>query len=76
MLKYQVEVTDTFGGDANYSWVERYEFEAPDDASDKTIVRRAKKIAGWSGTRCTTENMGGMFTLRPVGVCQVMFITY
>ena len=26
---YNVEITDTYGGEANYSWVRRYTFEAP-----------------------------------------------
>lgn len=77
MLKYTVEVTDTFAGEANYSWVRRYSFEAPDDATDLQIIRRAKKMAGWNGYPCTTENMGDMFTLRPKdGSCVIMFITY
>ena len=28
MAKFTVEVTDTFGGEANYSWVRRYTFTA------------------------------------------------
>lgn len=27
---YNVEYTDTFGGDANYSWVERHKLTAPE----------------------------------------------
>lgn len=29
-MAYEVELTDTFGGDANYSWVRRAVIEAPD----------------------------------------------
>lgn len=28
MKTYKVEITDTFGGEANYCWVRRYEFDA------------------------------------------------
>lgn len=28
MRKFEIEVTDTFGGDANYSWVRRYSYTA------------------------------------------------
>ena len=27
LTKYIIEVTDTFGGDANYCWVRRYKYE-------------------------------------------------
>jgi len=75
-MKYQVEVTDTFGGEANYSWVRRYEFEAPEDATRRSIITKAKRMAGWTGARCRVEDMGDMYTLQPQGECQVMFITY
>ena len=28
MAKFTIEVTDTFGGEANYSWVKRFTFHA------------------------------------------------
>lgn len=28
MNTYQIEVTDTFSGDANYSWVRRYTYQS------------------------------------------------
>ena len=28
MNTYKIEITDTFGGEANYSWVRRYEIAA------------------------------------------------
>jgi hypothetical protein len=72
-MQAKVEVTDTFGGEANYSWVRRYSVDAPTEAS---IVRRAKAAAGWSGIRCAKENYGDMIKLTPSGMCQVMFITF
>ena len=43
------EVTDTFGGEANYSWVKRGEVRCKpgENYSDPAAVRRAKKSAGW-----------------------------
>lgn len=71
-----IEVTDTFNGESNYSWVRRYEQEINDGLSDLQIVRLAKKLAGWSGLKCNTSNCGYEFTLKPRGMCQVMFISF
>jgi len=77
MIKYNIEVTDTFGGEANYSWVKRYSIEVAEDASDVAIVRAAKKAAGWKGWRCNTERVGEGFEMRPRdGTCVIMFISY
>jgi hypothetical protein len=76
MARYQVEVTDTFGGEANYSWVRRYVIDGSMARSDRTLVRAAKAAAGWTGLRCDTDYSGDMITLRPRGACWIMFITY
>jgi hypothetical protein len=85
---YEVEVTDTFGGEANYCWVNRYEFSLPlNDAEghaarkayDRRIVAEAKRLAGWTGLKCATSPMGCGFEVRPVGrtaPCWIMFINY
>lgn len=74
----KVEVTDTMGGEANYCWVRRYELkvDAFDTASDRSVVMLAKRLAGWTGTKCDTENYGDSFTLRPRGMAQIMFINF
>lgn len=79
MARYQVEVTDTFGGEANYSWVRRYVIEGSMDIgtrADRKLVRDAKKAAGWTGLRCVTDYCGDQITLRPRKACWIMFITY
>ena len=75
-MKINVEVTDTFGHEANYSWVRRYEEEVTDCLSDYSIVRRVKRLIGWNGQRCTTTKYGDIIELRPFGICQVCFITF
>ncbi len=84
-MAYKVEVTDTFGGEANYSWVRRYSVETPaceyrDPAYNRILVRRAKAAAGWTGLRCqVVDNSGDHIEVRPVGrsaPCWVMFIDY
>lgn len=75
-MAFEVEVTDTFGGEANYSWVRRYTLDLPADASRVRVIRAAKKAAGWTG-RTTTEEYGDTYTVRPPAtVCMVMFVTF
>lgn len=80
-MTYQIEITDTFGGEANYSWVKRYDL--PLDLYEdgrrraKRLIRAAKRAAGWTGMRCAVEDYGDGFTLRPAGrgaPCVIMFV--
>jgi hypothetical protein len=75
-MRYDIEVTDSYGGEANYSWVRRYSIECKDDASDLAIMRKAKAAAGYNGHRCTVDRYGDSWTLRPAGQCVLIFITY
>lgn len=75
-MKVKIEVTDTFSGDPNYSWVKRKELDLMDALSKYSIVRRVKKEIGWSGQRCLTVDYGDSIELRPYGVCQVAFISF
>lgn len=75
-LIVQIEVTDTFGGEANYSWVKRHEIRGMEGKSDLAVVRAVKKLIGWNGHRCRVENFGDEIWLYPAGVCQVCFITF
>lgn len=71
------EHTDTFGGEANYSWVRRHSFaNLTPDLTDLQIVRRAKAWAGLTGIRCRVEHYGDMTAIYPSGICHVVFITY
>ena len=73
-MKYQIEITDTFGGEANYSWVRRHSLEATEKITDLALVRRAKRKAEWSGIRCKVSRYGDTIEIRPQGVCCVLFI--
>lgn len=70
------EMTDTFGGEANYCWVKRGTIETTDDISNLALMRRIKKEIGWNGYRCAVDNFGDMLSIRPAGICQVCFITF
>ena len=42
-FKVTFEHTDTFGGEANYSWVKRGTLDIPEGTSDRGIVTKVKK---------------------------------
>ena len=75
-MKFKAEYTDTFSGEANYSWVRRAEFEAPDNATYALLMRRAKKALGLSGVHGKRETWGETIVFRPYGACTVLFIDY
>jgi hypothetical protein len=68
-------LTDTFGGEANYSWVKRAQFDAPSGASRLTLVRRAKAWAGLTNAPCEVLDYGDMIQITPRGQCVVMFVS-
>lgn len=45
MQTFHVEITDTFAGEANYCWVERYEVSAKNEAG------AMRKIANYRGSK-------------------------
>ena len=73
MVTWDIEVTDTFGGQANYSWVQRSKLRVPDDISDLALVRRIKSVAGYSGIRGQTEISGDSVEIRFPARCVVIF---
>ncbi len=76
-MKINLEATDTFGGEANYSWVNRATHEYDKEPSRLGIVRLAKKFAGLTGQDCFTEFGGDWITIRPKGPsapCVICFI--
>jgi hypothetical protein len=91
-IKYNVEYTDTFGGEANYCWVKRVVIEMPElthygyDGSsgwskankvfERELMRRAKKEMGLTNTRGVKSSYGDMIEFRPHRSCTVMFISY
>jgi hypothetical protein len=75
-VKVTVEVTDTFSGEANYVWVKRFAFDALGTLSRPALVRRVKRLAGWTGARCLVVDYGDTIELRPYGQCLVAFINF
>lgn len=72
---YEIELTDTFGGEANYSWVRRGRFHAPDNAGRALLVRRGKKALNLT-RRHVAHDYGDTIELRFPGACVVAFISH
>jgi len=89
---YDIEYTDTFGGEANYCWVQRAAVTMPElthygydggsnyakanKIANRELMKRAKAEMGLTGVRGRVDNHGDMIEFRPYGSCTVMFITY
>jgi len=76
MMKVVVTQTDTFGGEANYSWANRYEFAIHKSASQRNIIRKAKALAGMTGVKADTYDYGDSYTVKPRGYHQVIFVDF
>ena len=74
-MKWQVEYTDTFGGQPNYSWVERHVLDDIDGRlTERALVRRAKALVGLNGVRGQSAWVGETYEFRPHNVCAVLFV--
>ena len=89
---YQVEYTDTFGGEANYCWVRRATVIMPElthygynggtnygkanKIANRELLKRAKAEMGLTGVRGRVDHYGDSIEFRPYRSCTVMFITY
>jgi hypothetical protein len=70
---YAFEQTDTFSGEANYSWVKRGIVQAENLAHAGRIVR-AELYA--KGTRFNVDSYGDTLDIRPRGICHVVFVSW
>lgn len=92
MHKYMVEYTDTFVGEANYSWVKRETVTMPElthygydggtnyakanRVYKRELVKRAKAAMGLTGVRGTREDWGDTIVFRPYRSTTIMFIAW
>ena len=74
-MQLKIEMTDTFGGEANYCWVKRASVQIKDFASTRSVVRAVKRELGMTG-RHETENYGDRLVIRPRGACVVIFVDF
>lgn len=75
MATYKVEYTDTFGGEANYSWVKRETIESENEKK-AVLMRKAKAALGLTGLRGKSEEFGHMIRFKPYGMSTVLFISW
>lgn len=73
-MQTEFEYTDTFNGEANYSWARRASHNG--DMPERAAIRAAKTWAGLNGVRCRKENYGDTIALFPSGSCTVLFISW
>lgn len=90
--KYQIEYTDTFCGEANYSWVIRETIHMPELTAygydggtnyaaankryERELMRRAKAAVGLTGARGRKDNWGDTIAFRPYKSATVMFVSW
>lgn len=74
-MRFQIEYTDTFCGEANYSWVKRETLDVADNIRAQELKRKAKDAMGLSGTRGLWSDYGDTIAFKPRGMCTIMFVT-
>jgi hypothetical protein len=76
-MTINIEMTDLFQGESNYSWVKRRTIETDKELTDRQIIRRVKKELEVS-CRHTKEDFGDMIKLDLTrgGWLAVIFITF
>ena len=78
---HNVEYTDTFAGEANYSWVQRHRITMPELSHygydgmsnyarsnriyERELMKRAKALVGLTGVRGSVERYGDVIEFRP-----------
>ena len=70
-----IELTDTFAGEANYSWVNRHEFEC-EGLTDNQIIRKARKLIGINGVKTYKSDFGEIIQWDFPNVCLRAFLTF
>lgn len=91
MNTHSIEYTDTFSGEANYSWVRRASVAMPElthygydggtnyakanRVYERELMRKAKAAVGLTGVRGVRSSHGETIEFRPHGSCTVLFIS-
>lgn len=77
-IVYDLELTDTFAGEANYSWVKRATLIYSAEPTDRALILAAKRALGLTGIKCKVDAWADCcetIQLDPRGLCQRAFIT-
>jgi hypothetical protein len=71
---WDVETTDTFGGEANYCWCDRATVVTPQN-DNRRAIRMIRAAAGLTGVRARFADFGDMLEWRQPSACVVTFAT-
>lgn len=90
-MKYSIEYTDTFSGEANYCWVKRAFITMPElthygydggtnyakanKIYQRELMKKAKAAIGLTGARGRVERYGDTIEFRPANSATVLFIS-
>ena len=92
MHTYEIEYTDTYGGEANYCWVRRHKVTMPElthygydggtnyskanKVFERELMKKAKATVGLTGVRGVVRRYGDSLEFRPYRMATVLFINY
>lgn len=68
-----VELTDTYGGEANYSWVSRFLVSAK---STRGAILKVNKKVGYTGRLKIDYSSGDLIRHNVIGACVCFFTTW
>jgi hypothetical protein len=71
MNTFNIEITDTYGGESNYSWVQRLEVKAK---SMRGAISKASRHFGYKGFRLD-YHCGDYASYKLSGACIIAFVT-
>jgi hypothetical protein len=71
MLNYKIEITDTYNGESNYSWVQRLDVKAK---SMRGAISKAARHFGYKGFRLDCM-CGDYASYKLSGACIIAFVT-
>lgn len=69
----RIELTDTFAGEANYSWVHRMEIK-DDDLSNRQILKRVRNELGITGKLVKVIDTFDFLRYNLIGACACLHI--
>lgn len=75
MKTYYLELTDTFGGESNYSWVRRYRIVAFSEKQALTKFKREYFGIGHNRRHNLEWNSGDIKAFKFKGICIIAFLS-
>lgn len=74
---YECVLTDTFAGEANFSWVKREEITFDTQYSERELRVKIRETMGLTNERLRVDDFGDSLTYHfPRNACKIMFVTF